>query len=388
MSLQINVDKKSDTGQIRDTIDGKDTEFTMKMLKNLILCTMFLGIGILPSPADSGELGADDGARVQAVKLLDTSGMASGLHRLKFDAGSRNTGEAIWVPILVAKGTAPGPRLLLTSAVHGDELNGISVIHKLMQSLDLTMLRGTVIAVPGVNQPGLNANNRHFVGSDHGGNMADLNRLFPGRLDYGSTAERYVGRLWHQIFKNNADFAVDLHTQTRGSDYPLFVFADFRNPVSRQMAFDLSPDLIKNDSGQGGTLETTLMQAGIPSVTLEVGGPKRWQPDLVSRSVSGLLKVMRGLDMLPDMPLDEEGSGVADPFVGATTVNVYTDVGGFAYVHVALMERVTKGQKIATMVDAYGGELAHYYSPRDGVILSVATDPLREPGAMLVRILH
>lgn len=388
MSLQINVDKNPNTGQIRDTIDGKDTEFTMKMLKNLILCTMFLGIGFVPSPEAANGLGSDDGAPVQAVKSLDTSGMASGLHRLKFNAGSRNTGEAIWVPLLVAKGTAPGPKLLLTSAVHGDELNGISVIHSLVQSLDLSKLRGTVIAVPGVNQPGMNANNRHFVGSEHGGNMADLNRLFPGRLDKGSTAERYAGKLWHHIFKNNADFAIDLHTQTRGSNYPLFVFADFRNPVSRQMAFDLSPDLIKNDSGQSGTLETTLMQAGIPSVTLEVGGPKRWQPDLVSRSVAGLLKVMKGLDMLPESTLGEDNDVGVEPFVGATTVNVYTDVGGFAYVHVNLKERVTKGQKIATMVDAYGRELAHYYAPEDGVVLSVATDPLREPGAMLVRILH
>lgn len=350
-------------------------------MKNVIAALVFgltlLNIGV------SAPLLADE-QPVRAVTSLTASTMAPGLHRLKFNAGSTNTGEAIWVPLLVARGAEAGPKLLLTSAVHGDELNGISVIHRLIQSIDVTALSGTLVVVPGVNQPGMNANNRHFVSSDEGGNMADLNRLFPGRLDGGNAADRYVGQLWHRIFKNNADYAVDLHTQTRGSDYPLFVFADFRNPTSRQMAFDLAPDIIKNDRGQDGTLETALLRAGVPSVTLEVGGPKRWQPDLVARSVSGLQNLMKGIGMLQGDKVDP----VVEPIVGATSVNVYTDVGGFAYIHVGLKERIQKGQKVATMVDAYGQELASYYAPRDGVVLSVATDPLREPGAMLVRILH
>ncbi len=359
-------------------------------LKALAFGLALLGIDFADTSAGSlatasgraAENNEEQSAR--EIKTLAVSDMLAGLHRLKFNAGSRNTGEAIWVPVLVVKGADTGPKLLLTSAVHGDELNGISVIHRLLQSFDFASLRGTLIVVPGVNQPGMNANNRHFVGSGEGGNMADLNRLFPGRLQGGNAAERYAGQLWHNVFKNNADFAVDLHTQTRGSDYPLFVFADFRNPVSKQMAFDLSPDLIKNDQGQKGTLETALMRAGIPSVTLEVGGPKRWQPDLVERSVTGLHNVMKGLDMLPG------GKTISkiEPFVGAASVNIYTDVGGFAYIHVGLKDKVNKGQKVATMVDAYGAELASYYAPYNGVVLSVATDPLREPGAMLVRILY
>ena len=359
-------------------------------LKALAFGLTLLGVDFAAASAGSmiavsGQATADRvEQRAREIKSLAVSDMPVGLHRLKFNAGSRNTGEAIWVPVLVVKGAKAGPKLLLTSAVHGDELNGISVIHRLLQTMEVSSLSGTVIVVPGVNQPGMNANNRHFVGSDLGGNMSDLNRLFPGRLQGGNAAERYAGQLWHNVFKNNADFAVDLHTQTRGSDYPLFVFADFRNPVARQMAFDLSPDLIKNDQGQKGTLETALMRAGIPSVTLEVGGPKRWQPDLVERSVTGLHNVMKGLDMLPG----EKFTARTEPVVGATSVNIYTDVGGFAYIHVGLKDKVSKGQKVATMVDAYGAELASYYAPYDGVVLSVATDPLREPGAMLVRILY
>lgn len=320
----------------------------------------------------------------QSIASLTVDALEPGMYRYRFNAGNRNTGQAIWVPVLVLKGMQDGPRLLLTSAVHGDELNGIAVIHGLLKRVSVEKLRGTLVVVPGVNQPGMNANNRHFVGAGGGGFMADLNRLFPGQVRGGSTAERYVARLWQNIFRDNADYAVDLHTQTRGSDYPLFVFSDFRNSTARQMAHDLMPDLIKNDAGQAGTLETAFMEAGVPAVTFEVGGPKKWQADLIERAVLGLENMMRGLGQLEG----ERRRMEPGPYVGANSTNIYTDQAGFAYIHVALKERVSKGQKLATVVDAFGREKATYYSPHDGVVLSVSTDPLREPGAMLVRILH
>ena len=321
---------------------------------------------------------------VKIIETLDVNALAPGSHRFLFNAGSRNTGEAIWVPVMVLKGAVAGPRLMITAAVHGDELNGVAVVHGLINRLKPTAITGSVILVPGVNQPGMNANNRHFVGSGGGGSMTDLNRVFPGRDIHGSTAERYVAKLWKNVLRDNADYVIDLHTQTQGSDYPLFVFADFRNPVARQMAYDLGPDLIKNDAGQSGSLETTMMRAGVPAVTFEVGGPKIWQPTLIARAITGVQNVMRRFGIISG---DIEEPAI-EPYVAANTTNIYTDYGGFAYIHVSLKDRVEKGQKIATIVDAFGREIASYTSPNKGVVLSVATDPLREPGAMLVRILH
>lgn len=318
------------------------------------------------------------------VETLNVEQLTPGLHRLRFNAGSRNTGENIWVPVIVVKGEAAGPTLMLTAAVHGDELNGIATIHRLLDRVEGQSLTGALVMIPGLNQPGMNANNRHFVGAGGGGSMTDLNRIFPGRLSQGSVAERYVAKLWRFVLKDNATYAIDLHTQTRGSDYPLFVFSDFRNDISRQMAFDLGPDVIKNDPGQKGSLETSMMEIGVPAVTFEIGGPKKWQPDLIARAVDGIENVMRGLNMLEG----ERGVPAVEPIVGANSTNIFTDYGGFAYIHVGLKDRVRKGQLVATMVDAYGRQVAEYVSPYDGVVLSVATDPLREPGAMLVRILH
>ncbi|MBO6506377.1 MAG: succinylglutamate desuccinylase/aspartoacylase family protein [Kordiimonadaceae bacterium] len=329
-------------------------------------------------------LNANPTSDSSAVQRLEVADLAPGLHRLRFNAGSRNTGERIWVPIVVVKGEQSGPSLMITAGVHGDELNGIATIHGLLQRIEGQPLTGTLVLIPGFNQPGMNANNRHFVGAGGGGSMTDLNRIFPGRLLNGSVAERYVAQLWRNVLKDNATYAIDLHTQTRGSDYPLFVFSDFRNSMSRQIAFDLGPDVIKNDPGQSGSLETTMMEIGVPAVTFEIGGPKKWQPDLIERAVDGIENVMRGLEMLEG----ERTEPPVEPIVGANSTNIFTDYGGFAYIHVKLKDPVRKGQLVATIVDAYGRKIADYVSPYDGIVLSVATDPLREPGAMLVRILH
>lgn len=345
-----------------------------------VLCLAMLFVLI---PAAGARQFTEQDLNAVVIERLNIDSISSGIHYFRFQAGTHNTGAAIWVPVLVVKGGSPGPKMLLTAAVHGDELNGIAVIHRLIHDLDVPNLKGTLVAVPGINQPGLSANNRHFVGADGGGFMTDLNRIFPGRNN-GGTPERYVSALWENILDTRFDLAVDLHTQTRGTAYPLFVFADFRIAQARQMAFDLMPDLIKNDPGQDGTIETTLNKSGVPTVTLEIGSPKKWQPDLIDRAATGIHNIMVRAEMLPGVP----DSAKPAPFVGASTTNIHADVGGFAYLSVSLMDKVVKGQEIAVMVDAFGRELARYKAPHDGIVLSIATDPLREPGAMLVRILQ
>lgn len=348
----------------------------------LIACLSFSVLGAQPALAETADINWT--VETVVIDRLDVAGLDAGVYRFRFNAGSRNTGEAIWVPIQVIKGEKAGPKLMVTAAVHGDELNGIAVTHGLADRIKASEIAGTLILVPGVNQPGINANNRHFVGATGGGFMVDLNRNFPGRLNKGNSADRYLGRLWEYVLRDNADYLIDLHTQTRGSDYPLFVFSDFRNSVARQMAFDLGPDMIKNDPGEAGSLETTMVEAGVPAVTFEVGGPKKWQPELIARAVDGVENAMRGLAMLDGDVIKP----AIEPVVGSNYTNIYTDYGGYAYIHVKLKEPVSKGQKLATMVDAFGRTLQEYVAPYDGVVLSVATDPLREPGAMLVRILH
>jgi len=348
---------------------------------------LLLGAGYAKADDDlPGGINADEG-QLQGVPIIDAlevAALPAGRHHFYFRTTYAANGQAILVPVIVVRGQTPGKRLMVTAAVHGDELNGLSVIYKLAASINPAELAGTLVAVPGVNQSGLLGNNRHFLSTGGGGTQDDPNRLFPGKLSGGGTAELYVGALWHRLMKGNTDFAVDLHTQTTGSRYPLFVFADFRNAKARSMAFALMPDMIKDDAGQKGTLETSFVKAHIPAVTFEIGGPKVFEPELIERAVLGLKNLMVAEHMLAGTAIKP----LAAPFVGSSYTNIYAKEGGTVQIKVQLAEPVKKGDLVAIMSNPFGEEIRRYFAPHDGRVLSVATDPLREPGKMILRILN
>jgi predicted deacylase len=336
------------------------------------------------SDNDSSTGSAEGNGARQVVSMLDVSSLQAGKHEFHFFAGTDDQGATMLVPVVVVKGRKPGKRLLVTAGVHGDELNGIGVIQSLIADLADRELSGTVIAVPGLNQPGLAANSRYFAQSTNGKGRRDLNRVFPGKLDSSSEAARYAGKLWQGLLSNNADIAVDLHTQTTGSSYPLFVFADFRDARAKQMAFELQPEMIKNDRGQKGTLETAFLAAGIPAVTYEIGAPQKFQQDLIARAVQGLKNLMktegilRGAPQVPDNP----------SYVGSMFSDIHAASAGVFELKIQLLDDVVGGQLIAIGYDAYGVETKRYFAPKSGRIVSVATGTEREAGNLLARILY
>ena len=104
-------------------------------------------------------------------------------------------GEPVRLPLLIAKGTRAGPVAGVTAAVHGNEVNGIPVIHRLFRKLEPNRLRGTVVAVPVVNVPAYLLRQRR---TDDG---VDLNHVFPGQ-ETGREAVVYAGRFFDRIVRS------------------------------------------------------------------------------------------------------------------------------------------------------------------------------------------
>lgn len=335
----------------------------------------------------AGPACADPGDRINGAPILDRldpAALARGqVHRFYFRAGDQNTGQGWYVPVMVLSGAKPGPRLLLTAAIHGDELNGVAVIHRLFAEIDPKTLAGTLVAVPGMNTPGMIAHNRNLPYSNDGGGGVNLNRIMPGNPDSDDFGAFYAGRLWSNVLARGADRAIDLHTQSRGTVYPMYAFADPTVPAARRMADLVRPDMIKLDPGQKGTLETALNEAGIPAITLELGAPKVFQRDMIARGVEGVKNVMRDMGMLEGAPKLE---GPA-PYVGNQAVSVRARRGGIANVLVSIGDEVKAGQPVATISDPFGRVTDRYAAPIAGRVVSIGDDPLREPGGLLVRVL-
>ena len=244
--------------------------------------------------AVASPLAADSVDSVPVVSTLDAASLPAGqVHRRWFRAGETRTNQPWLVPVVVVRGAKPGPRLLVTAGIHGDELNGIAVVHALAAT-DPATLAGTLVLVPGLNTPGLLQGTREFV-TDASRGAANLNRMLPGKAD-GGTADRYARALWDGLLRPNADAAVDLHTQSRGTAYVLYAFASTAR--TRRMAELVGPDVIKLDKGEKGTVENELTLAGVPAITFELGAPEVFDATIVKRGEAGLRNLMTEMVML------------------------------------------------------------------------------------------
>jgi hypothetical protein len=336
-----------------------------------------------PAHAATQRIGSIDGIAI--IDRLDVDDIAPGTtERLWFRAGESALAQPWLVPVIVIKGAKPGAKLLVTAGIHGDELNGIDVIHRLA-SLDPATVAGTLVMVPGLNTPGLLNSSREWTPDDRR-SAPNLNREMPGTEagqggQGGQGVQDYAGRLWFRLLRPNADQAVDLHTQSRGTAYPMLAFAS--TPRTRAMAALMAPDIIKLDQGEKGTLENELVRDGVPAITLELGNPEVFDTGMVGRGVGGVVNLMREMQMLSGPVVLRS----ALTFTGNRIEVVRTPRAGFAVLAVALGAEVSKGQEIAVISDAFGRVTARVAAPVSGRIATIATDPRRARGGMLVRII-
>ena len=314
---------------------------------------------------------------VPVVTSLDASELpAAQVHRRWFRSGETRTGQPWLVPVVIVRGATPGPRLLVTAGIHGDELNGIAVVHNLAR-IDPATLAGTLVLVPGLNTPGLLQGTREFA-TDASRGAANLNRALPGKAD-GGTADRYARALWDGLLRPNADAAVDLHTQSRGTAYVLYAFASTAR--TRRMAELVGPDVIKLDKGEKGTVENELTLAGVPAITFELGAPEVFDATIVKRGEAGLRNLMTEMGMLGG-PV----RALPPAYTGNDLVNVNAPRGGWATLLAPLGSDVVAGQPLATIADAFGRVVVTVTAPRTGRIVSTFTDPRRDPGTLIARI--
>lgn len=343
------------------------------------------GAALLSAMAQAAtEYTGDKVQGVPVISMLDVGDLPYGKHRFMFEGVETGTGQRWYVPIMVAKGAHDGKKVLLQAGVHGDELNGVRILQRAMELLDPAKMNGSVVAVIGPNRSGIERMARTWAIATDGGELIDYNRIHPGK-ESGNAAERQAWLMWNKVYKGNADLVIDYHTQSTGTAYPFFIYADYRNADAKTMAELFPADQIKKDAGELGSVETTFIENGIPAITVEVGKPRVYQQDMVDRGLQGALNVLAHYKVL------EQKIGTTahshKTYIGNEMSSIRATTGGFAQILVKLGDDVKKGQKVALQRNAFGDVVAEYSASMDGKVLAVATDIVREPRALLVRIL-
>ena len=293
--------------------------------------------------------------------------------RLTWSPSEVFEGISTATPVLVVNGSQPGPTLCLTAAIHGDELNGIEMVRRVLHELSPKKLRGVVIGVPIVNLQGFRRGSRYLP------DRRDLNRYFPGNPD-GSSAARIAHSLFNEIIRQ-CDLLVDLHT---GSFYRTNLpqlRADLRYRQVRELTQGFGGMVVLHSEGAIGTLRRAATDAGIPAVTLEAGEPLRLQSSKVSEGVDGIFSLLANTSMIRRVQL----LGQPEPVFYESTW-IRADHGGVLFGLVRLGQLVEAGDVLGTITDPITNEQNLIYATERGRVLGMAVNQVVMPGFAAFRI--
>lgn len=314
--------------------------------------------------------------RPPIVTLLELDGLEPDkLHRFRVVMTENATGNETLIPVMVMRAVKPGPVIGFTAAVHGNELNGIPVIHRLMQTLTTTGLRsGTVVAVPIVNIPGYLREQREFEDG------VDLNRVMPGKAE-GNESQLYAHRFVDRVL-SKLDYLVDLHTASFGRVNSLYVRANMDNPRAADLARLINPQIIVHSPGGDGTVRAAAAERGTVAITVEVGDPHRFQSGMIRATRLGLQEVLEHLGVIGDIS-DPEPQDVVEC---ASSFWMYTDRGGVLTVFPEVTDLVEKGERVAALDNVWGDRVRVYTAPVDAVVVGKATNPAARAGSRIVHL--
>lgn len=282
-------------------------------------------------------------------------------------------GDDVSIHLRVIRARKPGPVVFVTAAIHGDELNGVGVVHDLLTDENLKLKCGTLILIPVVNVLGFEVNERYLP------DRRDLNRSFPGSPS-GSLASRVAHALFHNVVKQS-DYGIDLHTAAiQRTNYPN-VRGKLSNPAVRKIAEAFGGELLLSGDGPEGSFRKEATAFGCPTICVEAGEPWKMEPAMVQFGRRGVRNVLISLGMIngePNRPLYQ------------TRINksfwVRAKVGGILRFHVLPGQVVTAGQEIASNFTLLGQQRNVIVSPADGIVLGMITLPTVKPGEPICHI--
>ena len=315
--------------------------------------------------------------------LKELNGLKEGVHNYWLKAGSNTFGNPIVIPIIIFQGKKKGKTLGLTAAIHGNELNGIAIIHKLKEVINTKKLTGRIIAIPGLNVISVQLDQRRFYDD------ADLNRSFPGK-EKGNRNQQYAYTISKKIIPF-FDIHIDMHTASFGRVNAMYVRAAIKNDTLKVLAELQQPDIIldSNAVASSGVIsksarilraEATLQ--GKHSITVEYGNPQVYQKEITERGVNGIRNTLHWLKMYASHQLKDKAQL---PIYCKKSYWMYMEEGGFLEVMVNLKQHIKKGEKIAIVKNAFGKIIKEYFAPENGIVIGKSTNPANMNGG---RILH
>lgn len=273
----------------------------------------------------------------------------------------------------VIEGRQPGPHLLITGGVHGDEFEPVAAIRRLADLIDPGTLRGRVTLVPIVNE------SAWLRGTRCGEDNRDLARTCPGRPD-GSVTEQTAFQLATLI--RSCDYYIDLHTG--GSEFVVLPLVGYMLHPNEQVladqrrmarAFNL-PIIWGTSSELEGRSLSVARDANVPALYAEYLGGGRCDPFGIQAYVDGCLNVMGELgmgDVYPFTPRLERTVEDSRPGAGHMQVQNPAPMTGFFQPTVVLGQEVRLGDRLGDVFDPTSDDVHGIFAATSGIVLVLRT---------------
>lgn len=296
--------------------------------------------------------------------VLEILGAQIGLGESKtidFSIAKLYTSTKVEIPIIVERAEVPGPTVLITAGIHGDEINGVEIVRQLIARKISRPKRGTTICIPILNIFGFLNANRAFPDG------RDLNRIFPGTKT-GSLASRVAYHFSRKILPH-AHFCLDFHTggASRFNAPQVRVMPENKELLELAKVFCAPFTVYSNNIKR--SYRATCHKMGIPILLFEGGKSLESHKQIVKTGVDGVMRFLGHLEMLDDKFTPNT------PSDGTILVEksrwIRAQKSGLLHVKIKCNKYVEKGEFLATITDPYGKMRFKVLAPNSGYIINI-----------------
>lgn len=295
---------------------------------------------------------------------------------IKLPVGVFRNNSQVDLDVLVIHGRRKGPVLLLTGCIHGDELNGVETIRRIIRSSGIKALKGTILAVPIVNVPGFLNRSRYLP------DRRDLNRLFPGSAT-GSLGAR-VADVLSQKLVSRADVLIDLHTGAvnRPNLPQLRVTKNDAQSLALAKVFGAAVTIV-SDAREGSFRDLCIKQ-NKPVLLFEGGEALRLEAQSIRTAYRGIFSVMRELGMLAKLKRLERHRDKT--IVSQKSYWIRAEVGGLFTPLVRLGAMIEAGSELGFISDPMGAKETAVVAPRQGILIGRTNEGISDEGDALFHV--
>jgi len=278
------------------------------------------------------------------------------------------------MPVHVFRGRRRGPVLFVSAAIHGDEINGVEIVRRLINLKLLKSLRGTLIAIPLVNVYGFLNRSRYLP------DRRDLNRSFPGSED-GSLASRVAHRFLEQI-ASQCTHGIDLHSASNHRKNLPQIRCEWHDEEGLALARAFGAPLIIHSRLRDNSLRQAVHEMGIPILVYEAGEALRFDEPSIRFGVRGIVSVMRHIGMLPPRPAPT----MAESLISRRTFWVRSPISGLLRRTTELGDLVAAGDTMGYIENPLNNKRTAVIANHRGAVMGIQNLPLVYQGDALFHV--